>query len=53
MTATYAVRCEDYERGAFRSRDEAERVLAQIEKLGACPLHHEVVECPTSSASQK
>lgn len=53
MAATFAVRCDDYERGPIRSRDEAERLLAQIEKLGACQLPHEVIECPTSSASQK
>lgn len=52
MTARWCVRCEDFSTPPVKTRAEAERVLAAIEKFGACRYTHEVVEyAPTGRAA--
>lgn len=40
----WEVGCADHTVGGLASREAAERRLAEIERLGACPLPHEVRE---------
>lgn len=40
----FAVRCADFTTKPHRDREAAERILAQIERMGECALDHEVVE---------
>jgi hypothetical protein len=42
--ARWAVSCADHTVGGLASREAAERRLAEIVRLGACPLAHEIRE---------
>jgi hypothetical protein len=40
----WIVKCPDFTSPAFRSREDAERWLAGVEKLGACRNDHRIEE---------
>lgn len=44
MTGQFAVICDDYTNGGFRTKESAQVALERIEKLGACHLEHRVEE---------
>lgn len=44
MSATYAVVCDEYTKGGFRTRESAEVALERIVALGACHAEHRVEE---------
>ena len=41
---TFSVRCPSFLKTGIRSRAQAERLVAQIEALGACQHDHEIAE---------